>query len=130
MPLSKILQAGVDTLFTAMDEKVITAKYRSYNDYSEYDTENYDYDPQTQQIDQKYKEYPIKGILTSFTRKDVFESYGRIVLEDKKFIVKADSINRELFTGDLIIIGEIEYSIIDLKRDPFEIRYVLQLREI
>jgi hypothetical protein len=112
MSLSKILQAGVDTLFTVMKDKVITAQYRSYDDYT-----GDDFDTQTQQVEKPYKEYPIKGILTEFSKKDMFEAHGRIVIDDKKFIVKYNSINRELFTGDLIIIGDIEYSIIDLKKE-------------
>ena len=124
-PMSKILQSAVDTFFTVMNDKVITAHYCSYDDYT-----GDDFDTQTQQVDQPYKEYPIKGILTEFSKKDIFEAYGRIVIDDKKFIVKVDSINRELFTGDLIIIGDIEHSIIDLKKDPLGITYVLQLREV
>ena len=128
---------AVDILFTVMNDHLVTGQIKQLKDYSYYSGESISgeapflpYDEQTQQIDLAYDQFNVTGLLLDYSRKDVFEACGRLEKQDKKFILRGSDFNRDVCTGNEIIINAVDWTVVHAKKDPTETLWTLQIRPV
>ena len=120
MSLSKSIQSETYLAFQSLSDL--------FKDATHITVSSLERDPTTYELDPKYKETPIKCVVTSFSRKEIKDSPIGIIVTDKKILVPGKGLNVDIKVDDEIEIDGLSHKVLDVETDPAGALFICQAR--
>lgn len=119
MTTRALFQNLAKTVFDIFDDIADSRTYRSYTAST--------YSLATGKATQGYTDYQIRSILTEINEDR--DNFSDILSKDRKVIFPFKEASFTPRNGDVIIDGSTTFQVIEIKLDPADAAYILQVRE-